>query len=307
MNAPLVSVIMPVYNGAAFIGDAIDSILIQDFIDFEFLIINDGSSDRTVEIIKSYTDKRIRLIDNFENKGLVSTLNEGLSLAAGEYIARMDCDDISFPSRLGRQVSFMDASPDVALCGTWAKSADSHRKWCLPVEHDEIVVNLLFNSTFIHSSVMIRRNFLIKHQLEYDRAFRHAEDYALWVKAGSLGRLANIPEVLLQYRVHDQQISGRFSAVQRATACKIRKQQLDQLAPGFTDTEEAVFHRIASGELKGCRSFLREELSVLEKLLRANEVSPQYDPKALETKLARLWLDLSCMPGTRFGNTANLH
>ena len=115
---PKISVVMPAYNAENYIREAIDSILAQTFRDFEFLIIDDGSTDHTVEIIRSYSDSRIRLYQNERNMGVAATLNRGLDLARGEYIARMDADDISLPERFAKQAAYMDAHPDVAVCGS---------------------------------------------------------------------------------------------------------------------------------------------------------------------------------------------
>ena len=118
---PKVTVLMPVYNGEKYLKEAITSILLQTFDDFEFLIINDGSSDASVDIIQSFRDPRIRLVHNDTNIGLIATLNKGLKLAHGKYVARMDQDDISLPRRLEKQTYFMDNNPDVGVCGTWIK------------------------------------------------------------------------------------------------------------------------------------------------------------------------------------------
>ena len=118
---------MPVYNGERYLREAIDSILNQTFKDFEFLIINDGSTDLSVEIIESYADKRISLAHNGQNLGLITTLNRGFDLACGEYIARMDCDDISLPDRLEKQVVFMDNHPEIGICGSWVSAISDEK------------------------------------------------------------------------------------------------------------------------------------------------------------------------------------
>jgi len=120
INMSKVSVIMSVYNGEKFLSQAIESILSQTFIDFEFIIINDGSHDGSLDIIRSYHDQRMKLISR-ENRGLISSLNEAISLANGQYLARMDADDVSLPERLARQVSFLDNHSEIAVCGTWAE------------------------------------------------------------------------------------------------------------------------------------------------------------------------------------------
>lgn len=200
---PRVSVLMAVYNGERYLPEAIDSILGQTFTDFEYLIVDDGSTDRTLQIINSYQDPRIKVIRNPHNIGLTRSLNKGLNVACGEYIARMDGDDISLPDRLSRQVAYMDARLEVGVCGTWAKEIDSQgevtgtRK--MPVgkslEHD-----FWRPSPIIHPSAMIRRSHL--DGLRYDEQLQYAQDFDLWLRIRATHKLANLPEYLLLYRMH---------------------------------------------------------------------------------------------------------
>ena len=158
MPNQLLTVLMSVYNGSRFLREAIESILNQTFYDFEFIIINDGSTDRTAEILATYQDKRIRIVRNSDNIGLTKSLNEGLKLARGKYIARQDADDISLPKRLERQISYLEAQPDIALLGTWANSIDERGKilWEMRPPSDPSLLrwSMLFNNNMIHSSVM---------------------------------------------------------------------------------------------------------------------------------------------------------
>ena len=136
---PLVTVLMPVYNGEKYLKEAIESILNQTFKDFEFLIINDGSTDNSVKIIQSFNDLRIRLIHNESNIGLIKTLNKGLKLSNGKYIARMDCDDVSLPKRLSVQINFMEKHPEIGVCGSWVKIIGLEQKFInkYPQKHEE--------------------------------------------------------------------------------------------------------------------------------------------------------------------------
>jgi glycosyltransferase involved in cell wall biosynthesis len=147
-----ITVLMPVYNGEKYLREAIDSIFNQTFTDFEFLIVDDGSTDNSVEIINSYQNSRINLVKNDKNEGLVYTLNRGLSLAKGEYIARMDCDDISLPERLKKQIDFLDSNSEIAVVGTWIKVINEKEEpqttWQYPLKPLEIQWNLYFS---IHS------------------------------------------------------------------------------------------------------------------------------------------------------------
>lgn len=209
MNNPRVTVLMPVYNGEKYLREAIESILRQTFTDFEFLIINDGSTDKSVEIIESYKDTRIRLVNNEKNIKLIATLNKGIELARGEYIARMDCDDISLPNRLEKQVVFMDSHPDVGVCGTWAKVIDEngHIKRAIKTLTGKSIKKLCWRpSPFIHSTVMIRTALLRKNR--YCEDFRHAEDYELWLRLFDKTTFFNIKDYLLYYRMHTENVSS---------------------------------------------------------------------------------------------------
>lgn len=206
--SPKVTVLMPVYNGERYLREAIDSVLCQTFRNFEFLIINDGSTDGTVGIVNSFTDPRIRLVHNETNLGRCATPNKGLDMAQGEYIARMDCDDISLPTRLEKQVDFLNANPDVGLCGTWIRlfmGAENIIEY--PLTHDAIKCQLLLGCQLAHSSVMLRKNVFTDHQLYYDVNCKLAEDYDLWTRSSYVTHLANIPEILVKYRWHTEQIS----------------------------------------------------------------------------------------------------
>ena len=204
---PSITVLMPVYNAEKHLSEAIESILNQTYKDFEFLIINDGSSDQSESIINRYNDKRIRYIKNNTNLKIAETLNKGISLAKGKYIARMDADDISLPERLMHQVDFLDSNPDVGVCGTWFRTTGiSNRTVRTPVDDPNIKSFLFFNSPFCHPSVMIRKEILLLNNITYEDIL-YAEDYLLWIKLSRCTKMANIPEVLFIYREHDRNIS----------------------------------------------------------------------------------------------------
>lgn len=213
MAEPLVSVLLPVYNCERYLADAIESILSQSFGDFEFIIIDDGSSDRSFEIISGFRDGRIRAFQQ-ENCGLAATLNRGIGLACGQYIARQDQDDLSYPERLERQVNFMQAHPDCVLLGTWAQIMEIdrvvnrfHRH---PVDEPELRYLMLFNNPFVHSSVMLRRSALARvGGYTTDPERQPPEDFELWSRLARIGAIANIGEVLLAYR----EIPGSMSRV----------------------------------------------------------------------------------------------
>ena len=207
-SRPKVTVVMPVYNGERFLAQAIESILSQTFPDFEFIIVNDDSVDKSKDIILSYNDKRIKLIDNTNHTNLVNALNRGILAARGMYIARMDCDDVSLSKRLERQVSCLDDNKDIGVlgCGVIVIDAEGvpRRRVKFPEQHEAIWWELLFNSPFAHPSVMMRGD-LVRSVGGY-REIAHAEDYDLWLRIRNRARLHNLKDVLLLLRKHDQNV-----------------------------------------------------------------------------------------------------
>lgn len=204
MTAPTVSVVVPIYNASRTIAASITSLLSQTLLDAEFLLINDGSTDETQDIIAEYRDSRIRLLTQ-SNQGLAATLNRGLREARGRYIARLDADDVSLPGRLAKQVAFLDRHPQVSLLGTWAEIRDGdrstgrfHRHAC---SSSAIQLELLLDNPFVHSSVMMRAD--VVRQLggyRVERSTRFPEDYDLWSRIAPEHDLGNLPEVLTVYR-----------------------------------------------------------------------------------------------------------
>lgn len=201
---PLISVILPVYNGLPYLEEAIKSVLSQSCRDFELIIINDGSRDDSAAVIERIIDRRIRFYQQ-ENRGLAATLNRAISLAKGKYIARQDQDDISLQYRFEKQVAFLDAHPDVGMVGTgaeiWVGNKRSDRLLVHPADNASIKFGMLFDNRFVHSSVMIRRSvFEDTGGYTEDATRQPPEDYELWSRVMRKYKLANLPEVLLKYR-----------------------------------------------------------------------------------------------------------
>lgn len=211
---PSISVVFPVYNAALFLKEAIDSILLQSFTDFELLIFDDGSTDNSRSIIDSYSDTRIVRRYSDTNQGLISVLNRGLEEAQGKYIARMDADDISLPDRFQKQFEFMELNQDTGICGTQLKLIDSDEMVLRPT--DDISLRWWFfkGSPLAHPSVFIRTAILRNHHLRFNQEAYVAEDFDLWWRLAFHCKMANLNEPLLKYRVHSAQESSAKAAKQ---------------------------------------------------------------------------------------------
>jgi glycosyltransferase involved in cell wall biosynthesis len=257
-TSPLISVILPAFNAENYIADAVKSILKQSYCNFEFIIIDDGSTDNTLPILQKYArlDSRILLISR-ENRRLVATLNEMVDLAKGDWIARMDADDISHPERFQRQLNLLKLS-GADICGSWIKffGDNSNRIWRTHESNTAIKTDMLFKCPLAHPSVMIRAGLLKK--LKYRSSYIHAEDYDLWVRSAMGGFVfANVPDVLLSYRVHANQISTKTLNDQNKAAEKIRFNYWSYLAKsGLVNSGQAEsISRLIAATRYSCLNF----------------------------------------------------
>ncbi|MFZ5950943.1 MAG: glycosyltransferase [Candidatus Rifleibacteriota bacterium] len=203
---PYISIVIPVYNADRFLNDCLNSIKSQTFQDYEVILVNDGSSDKSKQIILDFTkeDKRFRIIDLPQNRGIVNALNRGIEVAGGKFIARMDADDICFPERFARQVDFMEKNPDVVVLGTGLSYINENGEEIKIHRFADLTISLLFQTPLFHPTVMIRKNPVISSGLRYREEFRYAEDYCLWLESAKMGNLASLNEVLLFYRNSDE-------------------------------------------------------------------------------------------------------
>lgn len=203
------SVILPVYNQAEYLPLAIDSVLCQTFANFELIIIDDGSKQNIQRVIEKYQDSRIKFIRNKSHAGLVHALNQGLGKARGDFIARMDADDICLPVRLEKQVAYLRSKPDVGVAASWIELIDASGRTIgkeTQLHTKDVYAFLTRANPFRHSSVMFRRS-LVSKCGGYDPMLDGAEDYDLWLRYAKFARLAIISEILLQYRIHRRSVS----------------------------------------------------------------------------------------------------
>lgn len=299
MPAPArITVLMSVYNGARFLPGAIESILSQSFADFELLIIDDASKDDSISVAEFYTDPRIRLVRNDKNLGLAPSLNKGLDLARGEYVARMDCDDVSITDRLSMQIDLMDTHPDIGICGTWIRLFGDHpgeivRYYTDPDFNRSL---LLFDPPVAHPSVMIRKSAFARYGLYYNESFRHAQDFELWVRASEYVKISNVPRVLLQYRTHPAQAGNHSLDSQQKFAGKVRLWQLKRLQIEPTE-EEFRTHQFLSRVIpvEITMDMLENSKHWLRKIQKANERQEVFPEPAFRRSLGMRWFYLCYM------------
>ena len=230
---PRVSVIMAVYNGERYLREAVGSILVQSLPDLELIVVNDGSSDKTPEILASFTDPRVRVLHNERNVGPAAARNTAISLARAPYIAIQDADDVALPYRLHKQFCFLETNASISLVGSHAVTIDEHGReqgtlTSPPAEDKEIKWELLFRNPFIHSSVMMRRSILDGMRLYTDDPVlcRVVEDYELLSRINRVARSANIPEPLEKYRLNPIGASARTHSEQQRQAEEISKRNI---------------------------------------------------------------------------------
>lgn len=209
---PKLSVILPVYNGAKYIKEAVESILNQTYQDFDLFVIDDGSSDNTIDILQAFNHNKLKIILNEGNKGLIFTLNKGLSLSADyEYIARMDADDISLPNRLAATANILDNNAKIGVVGTSVKYWGlglKDKKLILPEKNDSILPAFICKNPIVHPTVMIRNSILQESGIVYDPDYYKYEDYKLWVDLFNKCEFYNTPDVHFLYRRHSENISN---------------------------------------------------------------------------------------------------
>lgn len=269
MTQPLVSVIIPVYNREKYIGEAIESILLQTYQYFELIIVDDASTDKTFEIINQYHDNRIRILKNKLNLGVSASRNLGIDNAGGKYLAFMDSDDISVPERLYKQVKLFEANRDVIICGSWIQLLNSQKIIEFKSKHSQIITSFLISSPVATPTVMIRRD--IMQQERFKENLRFGEDYDLWSRVFWKGEIRNIPEALVIYRTHEEQLSVKNKEAQKVLDTEIKMRFLKRLnysVEEFPDPLISVFFlfnkKIYLNDLKGFLKWL-EKIKSLNK------------------------------------------
>lgn len=277
MKHPKVTVLMAVHNGERYLQESMESILRQSFCDFEFIIVDDASTDRTRELVVSFKDARIRLIENQEKLGQTRSLNRGLEVATGEFVARQDDDDISEPERLAKQVTFLETNHEIALLGTWYTKVDATGTTLglrqVPCGWLEIRWALMFFCPFVHSSVMLRKKAVLEQIGVYNEEFVYAQDYEFWSRIAAQLPVANLPEYLVRFRMSAGSMTSTYGDVAEN---EIRRAAIANLA-GIIDSEEALQLGGSGAELDNIRALLfgdYHRLSASDAIATARSVLP---------------------------------
>lgn len=287
---PKISVLMPVFNAGPFLAAAIESIFAQTFEDFEFIIVDDGSYDGSQSLIEEYArrDSRIKVLLNEKNIGIADTLNKGLRVCRGEYIARMDADDVSHPKRFELQVAFMDKNPDVGVSGTWytvfGHASGTHRN---PLTDAEIKIHHLFRDSAIgHPTVIFRRRLIEQTGITFASRDFPAEDLWFWIRLGFVAKFANLPELLLNYRTHQNQVSETRRSLQQSKAAEAQVFFASRLLGRPLTELEKNSHSVLTG-----RSSVTDGLELERvrdygtRLLKANAVATVMDQVVLDSAI----------------------
>jgi glycosyltransferase involved in cell wall biosynthesis len=232
-----ISILLPVYNAEAFLRETMDSILGQTFPDFELLAMDDGSTDRSAEIIHSYSDPRINYVSCPHD--FVSTLNRGIEMAQGKYIARIDHDDLMTPERLKIQYNFMEVHPEIAACGACMQTfGNSSYTINVLTEHNDIVQYMILGNPMANPTAFYRRSVLMEHNIRHEEGYSFADDYKLWSEIAKVGKLANIPKILTKYRTSDRQASVVNYVPMMAASTVIRYEMLQYFLLAFSPAGE---------------------------------------------------------------------
>jgi glycosyltransferase involved in cell wall biosynthesis len=239
---PSISVVMPVFNGEKYIDEAVRSILNQTFTDFEFILIDDCSTDRTSEIVKKFNDPRISYFRNSNNRGNYPCRNEGHELARGKYICVMDADDIAEPGRFRIQYQLMENNSEIGICGSYIKNIPSGIIPRFITDCEILRVAFLFNNYCSHPSIIMRNEFLKKFNLKYNEEFQYSADFELCARGLRYFKVCNITDVLIQYRRHQGQISWEKAKEQEKYADIIRINQLRDILEFIPEEIPVLLH-----------------------------------------------------------------
>ena len=278
---PELSIIMPLFNNERYVGQAIQSLLSQSYTDFELFVVDDASNDKILQIVKSFSDSRIRILHNHQNQGIVYSRNKGLEVAKGSFIAPFDSDDVAMPEKFGKQIDFLKTHPEYGMIGSWAKQINEEgkllkTKWKLDAAPQNIPSILLFRNYFVQSAVVLRRECIPEGG--YKPGYDIVEDYAMWFDVSQKNKVGNFPEYLIQYRIHSQSSTALDDERLKRCEAKVFQHIYNQLGIEINDKASLLLQKIKIGkkihslmELGEIEDFLMLLLSQNKKLLRYNQ------------------------------------
>jgi glycosyltransferase involved in cell wall biosynthesis len=299
---PAITVYIPVYNREKYIKEAIDSVLAQTFQDFELILVDDGSTDNSVNIIKGYTDKRITLIEAPHNMGVRKAANMALKAAKGKYIVRLDSDDICVPERLEKQFRFMEVNPEVGLSGGQLQLfGNDNSVWNYPVDPDMIKAGLFFEPTISQGASILRRELVEKGYLYDEEGLNYAEDYELWYRLKGITKMGNIPDILIYYRRDEQNVTLQLKDKANGLLRIIHKRNLRDLGIDASERELDLHHILLGIFPKDFKpSDLKDAKKWSDRLISMNDLKKHYPEKAfkeiIQKKWSRLFYRLSSVP-----------
>lgn len=304
---PSLSVVIPTYNAARYVEEAVSSVLAQSFTDFELLLIDDGSTDGTTQLLEQFvSDPRVRLLRNERNLGLIATLHRAYAECQAQIIARMDADDICAPDRFGQQIAFLRANPEIAIVGGAIRFFGNvaPNVFTFPTSHADIHCAMLFYCPLAHPALMFRRNLVDQGVMRYDEAFRHAEDYHLWSRLLLRVKAANLPEVVLDYRLHTQQVSSNSSDKQYTASKRVRARMLQECGIHPSDEEIALHESVILERPLIRPDYLPTLAAWFKRLETAAQQTDYWDANALHTLLTTKFLEAAHRVGADFAQLA---
>ncbi|WP_182920653.1 glycosyltransferase family 2 protein [Pedobacter planticolens] len=284
----MITILLPTYNYANYIEKCIQSILEQTYKDYELLVLDDGSIDNTTEIVERIKDKRIHYLKNPANLGIVETLNLGIKLAKGKYIARMDADDIMVGNRLQMQVDFLDQNPQFGIVGSWYKIMDSNGRIISEMKNytdpDYLRLGLMFTNHFAHPTVMMRTKLVKK--LLYDKNFLHCEDHELWTRFSEISKVTNLPFFFLNVRSHSQSTCNLNQKELKTSVIKLLSKELNKKGICHTPKELMLHASICFGSSKklvGQKEVENDLRQWFEKIFSSSYLKKNFSQYMLDT------------------------
>lgn len=275
---------MPTYNVAPYVKEAIESVLQQTYRDFELLVIDDCSTDDTVDVVRGIEDARIRIVQNEKNVGLAENLNRGLALITTEYVARMDGDDIAEPIWLEREVNILDNHPDIGICsGGFERFGTMKSLVRFPERHEDCMANMLFECSVIVPT--FRMSLYRDHGLHYSTKAFPAEDYRFWAECMRVTKIHNIQESLFHYRMHPTQICTARREEQQRKVAQVRRYMLDWLSPDFTEEEMQYYTgQFMAPQITSPQDYT-ERKAFCQKMIEKNRSVSHFEEDALRRRL----------------------